>query len=370
MTLLCVALVFIALAISLPGAWLACRVGGRLGALDTSGVPGQVKTDARRVPNIGGVAIFWAISLPMIVGLVAVNLLAGRDDLSLVPAALTEHLPGIVERTPVALGLLGSLALLHVLGLIDDRRPMGPWVKLAVMAIPAVAIPVLDDGTRLLTLLGSPVLSIALTALWLLVITNAMNFMDNMDGLLAGVAGVAGAAFMTAALIQGQWFVAAMLGLLIGACLGFLVFNFPPARLFMGDGGSLVIGFLLAFLTVRTTYYEAGTEAGAWYGLFMPLCVLAVPIYDFVSVVTIRLAQGRNPFVGDLQHFSHRLARRGLSPRGTIVVVYGATAVTGISGIALGSLKPWQASLVGTQTLLILIVLAVFEYSTTRDHHA
>jgi UDP-GlcNAc:undecaprenyl-phosphate GlcNAc-1-phosphate transferase len=130
----------------------------------------------------------------------------------------------------------------------------------------------------------------------------------------------------------------------------------------------LVLGFLLAFLTVRTTYYhpEDGPLAGGWYGVFMPLLVLAVPIYDFASVTSIRLSQGRSPFVGDTQHLSHRLERLGLPRAAAVLVIYGLTAVTGISGIALGSLKPWQAVLVGVQTIVILLVIALFEFSRAR----
>jgi UDP-GlcNAc:undecaprenyl-phosphate GlcNAc-1-phosphate transferase len=293
------------------------------------------------------------------------------------PGALVEHAPGVRAETPLAVLVLGSMLLLHVLGLLDDRRPLGPWVKLAIMGVPAIAVPVLSD-TRLLTLLDAPVggpwASITMTALWFLVVTNAMNFMDNMDGLAAGVAAIAGSCFLAATLIHGQWFVASCLALLIGACLGFLWFNFPRpggARVFMGDGGSLVLGFLLAFLTTRTTYVPSGGTptpylAGAWYAVFMPLVVLAVPIYDFVSVVLIRLSQGRSPFVGDLQHLSHRLVQRGLSRAAAVFVIYGLTAVTGISGIVLGSLRPWQAGLVAAQTIVILLVIALFEYASAR----
>ena len=139
----------------------------------------------------------------------------------------------------------------------------------------------------------------------------------------------------------------------------------------MGDGGSVVLGFLLAFLTVRTTYYGhtgagGAAMAGGWYGVFMPLVVLAVPIYDFVSVISIRVAQGRPAFVGDTQHLSHRLVKQGLSKRAAVTVIYGLTAITGVSGIALASLLPWQAVLVGVQTILILMVVALFEYSRAR----
>ncbi len=391
MVWLCLALIPASFLISFPLTAVLIRVGHRLGTFDSAGVPGQVK-QRRRVPNTGGMAIFWAIALPMLAGLLLVwGIDASPDadwptDVTFLPSDLHEHVAGIQQQTPLALLLLGSLLVLHVVGLIDDRRPLGPWVKLAIMAVPAFAVPILTD-TRLLELLdgrvGGPWLSILVTGLWFIVVTNAMNFMDNMDGLSAGVAAVAGACFMAGTLTNPvpQWFVAACLALLVGACLGFLAFNGPRpggggAKIFMGDGGSLVLGFLLAFLTTRTTYYVGVTAPASphslgshWYGVFMPLVVLAVPLYDFVSVVLIRLSQGKSPFVGDQQHLSHRLVKLGLSRGGAVAVIWGLTAVTGISGIALASLQEWQAILVGVQTVVILLVVALFEYSR-RGHRA
>ncbi|MEX2218411.1 MAG: MraY family glycosyltransferase [Phycisphaerales bacterium] len=384
MVRLCLGLIPLAMLISLPLTAALIRLGHRLGTFDSAGVPGQVKLEQRRVPNTGGIAIFWAIALPVLAGLSFFGPVGRntddewREGPTLVPVDLQDHIRGIHEQTPLALGLLASLFLLHILGLIDDRRPLGPRIKLAVMAIPAVAIPLLSD-TRLLTFIdpyaGGPWLSIAITALWILVVTNAMNFMDNMDGLSAGVAAVAASCFLAATLVspQPQWFIGAMLALIVGACLGFLVFNFPRrggggAKIYMGDGGSLVLGFLLAFLTVRTTYLPptGAREAGAWYAVFMPLVVLAVPLYDFLSVTAIRLSQGRSPFVGDTQHLSHRLVKLGLPRGAAVIVIYGLTAVTGVSAISLGSLRPWQAALVGVQTAVILTVIALFEFSRAR----
>ncbi len=369
---LCLALIPAALAVSCPLTAILARLGHRLGAFDSPGVEGQVKEPQRRVPNTGGVAIFAGIALPMLAGLALLVPLARTSDLEwqeepgLIPVALWEHLPGIAQQAPLALGLLSALAALHLLGVIDDRRPLGPWIKLTVMLVAAGAIASLTD-TRLLTALdahvGGPWLSIAITVLWIAVVTNAMNFIDNMDGLCAGVASVAGTCFLAAALLSGQWFVAATLALLVGSCLGFLAYNRPPARIFMGDGGSLVIGFLLGFLTVRTTYYDA---AGGWYAVFMPLVVLAVPLYDFVSVTIVRLRQGKSPFVGDLNHFSHRLVRRGLGKPAAVAVICGLTGVTGLSGVMLASLAPWQAILVGVQCVVILLVVAAFEFASAR----
>jgi UDP-GlcNAc:undecaprenyl-phosphate GlcNAc-1-phosphate transferase len=385
--LLVLALIPLALVISLPLTAVVIRAGHRLGTFDSPGVPGQVKLERRRVPNTGGIAVFWAITLPVAAGVLAVYL----GDLSRTFPALEPHLVGIRQQGPLAVLLIVSLAVMHSLGVIDDRRPMGPWLKLAVMVLPAAAValsgvlmPDWFPDTRLLTLVDSRVggawLSIALTVLWFLVVTNAMNFMDNMDGLSAGVATTAAACFLAATLVspRPQWFIAAMLALLIGACVGFLAFNFPRrggARVYMGDGGSLVLGFLLAFLTTRTTYADmpgpGGTPAPAlhahWHAVFMPLVVLAVPLYDFVSVVIIRLSQGRSPFVGDTQHLSHRLTRLGLSRRAAVLVIYALTGATGISGIVLGSLRPWQAVMVAVQVVLILAALALFEYARVRE---
>lgn len=256
-----------------------------------------------------------------------------------------------------------------MIGLLDDRRPLGPFPKLIVQLICATVMVSWFD-VRLLTLLG-PVASITLTILWIIVITNAINFLDNMDGLAGGVSAIAGSLFMIAALVNHQWFIAATLALLIGGLIGFLVFNFPPAKIFMGDGGSLVVGFLLAVLTARTTFYNEDAPAaalgGGWYGVFMPIVVLAIPLYDFVSVTIIRVFQGRSPFVGDQQHFSHRLVQRGLSKRGAVTVIWALTAITGIGGISLGQLQGWQAILVGIQTGAVLLLLALFEHASRRS---
>jgi len=367
---LVLALIPLAFALALPLSAIVRALGHRVGALDTPPIPGQVKAAPRRVPNTGGVAIVLAIALPLLSAL-ALARLAAADTSGL--GALAPHLPGIARETPAALVLIGGILLLHVLGLIDDRRPLGPFLKLSILAVPAILVPLLT-GSRLLTLLdipaGGPWLSFILTALWFLVVTNAFNFLDNMDGLSAGVAAVAGACLLAVALLAGQWFVAATLALLIGALLGFLVLNSPPASLFMGDGGSLVVGFLLAFLTVRATYIHPpaalpspAASGSSWYGALVPLVLLAVPLYDFITVVLIRLRAHRSPFVGDLNHLSHRLVRLGLSRPAAVAVIVGATAVTALGAVFLNRATPAHAALIGAQTVLMLAVLALFEFA-------
>jgi UDP-GlcNAc:undecaprenyl-phosphate GlcNAc-1-phosphate transferase len=360
------ALILVGLAISLPLTALLIRLGHRAGALDSPGAAGHVKA-LRRVPNIGGIAIFAAVAMPLALGLIALHTL-GEDTLQRFLPGVVEHLPRIRQTTPTAVAMLACMMLLHVTGLIDDRRSLPAGMKLAAQVAAAAVMTIWFD-VRLLTLLG-PIPSVIVTILWIVAITNAINFMDNMDGLAAGVGAIAAGLFMVATILNAQWFIAAALALLVGALIGFLAFNFPPAKIFMGDGGSLVIGFMLAILTARTTYYHPEQPefalGGGWYGVFMPVVVLAIPLYDLASVTLIRLRQGRSPFVGDQQHFSHRLVQRGLSLRGAVVVIWAATAVTGLGGISLGHLRPWQAILVGVQTLAVLAVLALLEFASRR----
>ena len=367
--LACLALGF---AIACPVTALLVRWGHRVGALDSAGSAGHVKV-LRKVPNIGGIAIFWGFAAPVLFALVTITL--RPDELfRLVPPAATFE-ARLREMLPTAWALLGGAAILHILGLVDDRRALGPVLKLGVQVGVALAVALFFD-VRLLSALGQwwgtpgEVLSIAATVLWIVLVTNAMNFLDNMDGLSGGLGAIASLILMTATIVNGQWFIAAQLALLAGALGGFLVFNRPPARIFMGDGGSLVIGFLLATLTARTTFVDTSDPGfalgSAWYGVFMPVVVLAIPLYDIVTVSAIRIAQGKSPLVGDHQHFSHRLVKLGLSRPRAVPVLWMLGAVTGISGVVLGTLRPWQAALVGVQTLLVLVVIAVLERAVLK----
>lgn len=350
--------------IALPATAVLVRLGHRTGALDSAGADGHAKA-LRFVPNIGGIAIWLGVAAPLGVGLLLLTVIPAEAWERLLPP-LAEHLERVRSSVPAGLALFGCITALHVLGLVDDRKGLGPWSKLGVqVAVAAVMVVAFD--VRLLTAAG-PVISIGLTIAWIIVITNAVNFLDNMDGLAGGVAAIIALLLLIATLVNHQWFIAATLALLVGSLAGFLVFNFPPARIFMGDGGSLIVGFLLAVLTVRTTFYDpeqANYPLGnAWYGVLMPLVILAIPIYDFLTVVILRLRQGRSPLVGDQQHYSHRLVMRGMSQRGAVIVIWAATLVTGIGGIGLGRLAPWQAVLVGAQTIAVLVMLGLIEHAS------
>jgi UDP-GlcNAc:undecaprenyl-phosphate GlcNAc-1-phosphate transferase len=357
------------LLIALPATALLIRLGHRLSALDSVGAAGHAKV-LRAVPNIGGVAIALAVAGPLLAFAAGWQLLGPAQMSGLVPS-LEPFAGRLSESVPAALALVACLLALHITGVVDDRRALGWRSKLLVQLLCASLLAAFFD-VRLLTVLDhrlplGPLPSMVLAVLWIVVVCNAINFMDNMDGLAGGVAAISSSLFMIAAILNEQWFIASALGLLAGGLAGFLVFNFPPARIFMGDGGSLLVGFLLGVLTARTTFFDPEHPeralSGGWYAVFMPLIVLAVPLYDFASVTMLRLRQGRSPFVGDQQHFSHRLVQRGLSRRGAVLFIWSVTLVSGLGGIALGSLQPWQAVLVGVQTLLLLGMLAGLEYA-------
>ncbi len=356
----------VAFVVSFPLAGLMLTASRRLGLVDPSGFESH-KRHAREVPNTGGVAIFAGLAIPMAAALLGVWLVPENWWAKNMPA-VAEHLTGLRRTTSMGGGVLTAVCVLHVMGLIDDRRALGPWIKLGVQLIVAVGLTTLCD-VRALQFLDNYGwwglwASSAVSVAWITAIINAMNFLDNMDGLSGGVGAVIAGLYLAATLIGGQWFVAALAALLLGSLLGFLAFNFPPARLFMGDAGSLVIGAVLAVISVRTTYFDPTSPAptlGHWYGVLMPLMVMAIPLYDLTSVTLIRIRQGLSPFKGDHNHFSHRLVRRGLSQRRAVLVVWACTLACGLGGVVLGSLEQWQAVLVACQSVAIIIMLAAMD---------
>ena len=344
--------------------FLMIRIAPRIGFVDK---PGSRKIHSSAKPLGGGVAIFLGIALPMLIGLIVVNA-AGHRIIERFPNLPQIHdlISGAQHQTPLSLGMLAAMLLIHALGLLDDRKALGPFIKLIVQ-IAVAAILVIGFRMRVLTALDKLNLgsgpSILVTILWIVAITNAFNVLDNLDGLSAGVAAVCAAAFFICALSIHQWFVAATLALLLGSVIGFLYWNFPPAKIFMGDSGSLLVGLVLGILTVRTTYLRPGTNwANGWYGIFAPVIVLALPLYDLIVVSIIRLSRGKSPFVGDTNHFSHRLVARGMSRRTAVVCLYLITAATAIGAILLPHVETtFGAILIFAQTLLMLGVVALLE---------
>lgn len=361
-------LIFCLIAVSFAISWLVTRwmrgFAMRIGFVDR---PGGRKTHANPKPLGGGIGIFIGLAVPIVWGLGYVSLASPPGFVrSIVPDKIDAYWSGARLQAPLGWEILAAALLIHLLGLWDDRKALGPMFKLFVQLAITTAL-VFIANLRILTFLDSMfaagyVVSILLTILWIAAVTNAFNFLDNMDGLSAGVAAVCTTAFLVATLSIGQWFVAAGLALLLGSILGFLWHNFPPAKIFMGDAGSLLVGLILGVLTVRTTYLSPGARwENDWYAIFAPVIILALPLYDLVVVSFIRLMRGKSPFVGDTNHFSHRLVARGMSRRTAVLCLYLVSAATSIAAILLPHVHGRFAVLIFLQTILILGVVALLE---------
>lgn len=354
----------VAFVISLLATRLSQRVAARVGMMD---VPQRHKAHTRPTPLLGGCAIVAAILGPSLLVLSVARVWMTTEIPAWVPRAVIPYIGGVALKAPDALVILGGLFAMHVLGLIDDRKNLGPWLKLLAQFVIASLVVAFCEDVRLLGAIG-PAWSNALTVIWLVAITNSFNFLDNMDGLSAGVAAICTAALLGAAASIGQVFVSAWLCLLLGALLGFLPYNFPPAGSFMGDSGSLVIGYMLAVLTCLTTYVPEGTPMSA-YEILVPVVLMAVPLYDMLSVITIRIRSGRNPLVGDRRHFSHRLLGRGMSVRAAMLTIWLCTAGTTIAASLLPRVKDTVgAVLVFAQTIAILMIIALLESGDARPN--
>ncbi|MCK5173429.1 MAG: undecaprenyl/decaprenyl-phosphate alpha-N-acetylglucosaminyl 1-phosphate transferase, partial [Planctomycetes bacterium] len=321
--------------------------------------PSEDRFHKSATPLGGGIAIFWTVAAFLLGGAIAARLLLAPGLLDFLGPEVTQHTEGLLAKTGELLIVAGAALLLHITGLIDDRKNLGPFVKLAIQIIAATIAATCAD-IRVEFFIQNRLLTTILSVFWIVLIINAFNFLDNMDGLSAGIAAIAAAVLFTAAANSGQVFIGALALVFIGALAGFLTFNFPPAKIFMGDAGSLVVGFFVAVLTLRTTYYNQEAGSGL-YAVFMPLVVMAVPLYDFSSVTLLRISQGKSPFIGDTQHFSHRLKARGLTDTQTVLTLYLATLCTGLSAIFLYQVDLTGAILIFAQTLMILTIIAILE---------
>jgi len=325
--------------------------------------PAKDRFSTRTVPLGGGKAIFVTLLFFIFGVIAAIRFVSGQFD-SLAQKA-NINLADFSGKISELMIILLSALILFLLGLWDDKKPLGPFVKLAVQFAVAIIAAYLGD-VRVEFFIENKIITSALSAIWIVLIINAFNFLDNMDGLSAGVAVIASSILFTAAAISGQVFVGGLALVFIGTLLGFLVFNFPPAKIFMGDAGSLVVGFFVALLTLRTTYYHEA-QSGQWYPVLMPLVVMAVPLYDFISVTLLRISRGKSPFVGDTQHFSHRLKKHGLTDTQTVLTLYLATLCTGLGATFLYQVNLAGAILILIQTIMILAIIAILETAAKNE---
>jgi UDP-GlcNAc:undecaprenyl-phosphate GlcNAc-1-phosphate transferase len=259
-----------------------------------------------------------------------------------------------VPLEPKIMTLLIAGTLVFGVGLVDDLRRMQPYTKLvAQLLVGCVAV---VGGLRI-ELIPWPWMSIPLSILWLVFIMNAFNLLDNMDGLAAGIGGIAALFCAFHAALANQWTVAAMALIVSGACIGFLRYNFAPAKIFMGDSGSHLLGLSLAGLALLGTWRHSTQLLMVLAG---PTLVLAVPIFDTCFVTLQRLAHRQHPFIGGTDHVSHRLAILGLSTRQTVVVLYLLSFSFGMVSVVSATFTSLIAAMVWLCALAVLVLCGRF----------
>jgi UDP-GlcNAc:undecaprenyl-phosphate/decaprenyl-phosphate GlcNAc-1-phosphate transferase len=282
--------------------------------------PGHRKIHCEPIPLAGGFAVLTGILLPLFVGAILLKL--GIVKIS--SAGLIVH--GI-DRRALELGAIafGAVAITF-LGWLDDKHELKALPKFAGQFF--IALLVASACKRITLFVPSEIFSYAITIFWLLTVINAFNFMDNMNGLCAGVGAIGATLFALIAVKDGEYLVALTGFLMCGALIGFLPWNFPYAKSFLGDAGSHLTGYLLAVMAILPHFYNKHNPRPL--AVLSPLFVLAIPLLDLAQVSLFRTLNKKPFWIGDTNHLSHRLVRAGLNRTQAVLVLWLAAIVIGV----------------------------------------
>ena len=324
------------------------RFAEKVGAID-------VPRDNRRVhdhpiPRMGGLAIFIGFMLSLIF---------------------------FVPMSTKVTGLLVGSVIIAVMGGVDDIVSLSPWVKLAgqiVAALVAIRCGLVFDVISNPNIFAEETyieigwLSIPLTMLWIVGCTNAVNLIDGLDGLAVGVSAISSLTMLIVSLFVSEPVVSIILAALTGACLGFMPYNLNPAKIFMGDVGSQLLGFVLSTASIMGLF-----KLHAIITFFVPLLALALPLADTIFAFFRRILHGQSPFKADKGHFHHRLLAMGLNQKQVVAVLYGISAVLGLLAVLMAgdSMAVKIICLVAAFIISLGIWLKVFKNNPNlREHHA
>lgn len=305
-------------------------------------------------PLLGGIGMYGAFTFTIMINVALIFVL---EKFNMLPLALKPHISGILARAPQIIAVLLTSLILVFIGLVDDIKGLSAKTKLFLQFI--LALIVFLSGIRITLFINNIFVSGFLTIFWIIGITNAFNLLDNMDGLSCGIAFISSLIFFIIGYSNNQLFVATILACFMGVLLGFLRFNFPPAKVFMGDAGSLFIGYTLSLLTIINTYYTTETPTSA--PIIMPILILAIPIFDTFSVIWIRLKNKVSIFKADKNHLSHRLVKIGMSPKNAVFFIYLVNFSIGLGALLLGALNEIGCFIILLQSVCILIIIVLLE---------
>jgi len=283
--------------------------------------PGHRKIHSAPVPLAGGFAVLTGILLPLGIGAILLKL-------GIVKIASAGAIVHGIDRRAIELAVLalGAVAI-TILGWIDDKHELKALPKFLGQIV--IAIAVAAACKRITLFVHSDIFSYAITVLWLLTVINAFNFMDNMNGLCAGVGAIGAFIFALIAAAHGEYLVAITGFLMCGALVGFLPWNFPNAKSFLGDAGSHLVGYLLAVMAILPHFYTK--QEPHRLAVLAPLFVLAIPLLDLAQVSFFRTLNKKPFWIGDTNHLSHRLTRVGLSRTRAVLILWLAAAVIGVT---------------------------------------
>ncbi|MDR7485875.1 MAG: MraY family glycosyltransferase [Armatimonadota bacterium] len=328
-----VAVGLVALVVTHALAPVVRRIARRLGAID---YPGGRRVNTRPTPRLGGAAIYLGFVAAALVAMVV----ARPIELVRSGAEAYIRIPIVVQTDRAILGIMLGGTFLFLCGIYDDIRGLHPGAKfLAMLAAAAVLIP-FGLATQFLThpLTGKTVAlgpwGALFTILWVVAVVNVINFIDGLDGLAAGIVAIAGTTLLLVAWAKRDVVAVSLAAALVGAALGFLRHNFNPARIFMGDSGSMFLGYVLGGLSVMGLY-----KSYTAISLLVPILALGVPIADAAFAIVRRWRSGRPIYLPDRGHLHHRLLDRGLTQRQTVLLLYLVSALLGLGALALAGVN-------------------------------
>lgn len=324
----------------------------RFGILDS---PGERKLHSVPVPRLGGLAIY--------VGLVAVvwgslnwlPVLQASPLQSLLPSSFN-LLSQVALIKPKLWALFAGGTIVTIIGFLDDIYGVhfSPYIKLAGQALAASIL--LPFGIYI-DLFTYPWLGMLLSVVWIVGITNSFNLLDNMDGLSSGIAIICSALFLTLVMLRGEFFIALLISAVIGSTLGFWQFNMRRGLIFMGDNGSLLLGYLLGAISLMARYVD---PEDAWlFPVLAPVIILGLPLFDTFSVIFIRLREGRPLLKGDQMHLSHRLVKMGMTRRQAVYFNYLISLAIGINALLMVDSRILHSVVVTLQVLALVAIVTI-----------
>ncbi len=321
----------LAFLINLKGTQIAMKAALYFGIVDYP--DGNLKVHKEPIPYLGGLSIYISFLIALAI---------------------------VIEFDQRVLGLLLGSTLVMFLGLLDDLKAIEPWIKIIGQLL-AIAV-LIKSGIIIDIIFLTDLQNIILTIFWVLTVTNAFNIIDIMDGLAGGIGSISLLFLVIISYFNKQYFISILASALFGALIGFLRYNFVPAKIYLGDSGSLFLGFVLASLSMIASYSEDNKLA-----LLSPILLFALPLFDVTYVVILRLLKKKSPFRGSRDHYAVRMRIYGISVKKIVLLSYLISMVLSIASLFNIKLIAHQSLILYGMVLLFFIIFGAILYKVKVD---